>query len=449
MYHRSQRPDPRPADALTDTGRPADTAGVGRVRPRNTQELLTIALRMAASGLEFAAMIILARSLAPAAFGQLSAAVVVVRLLAMFCDSGAAFSGTRDVARFGWDSSPIWWWQGRRQRRSLVVAVGYAALASAVGHPELALLAVVLVARGANRDWIGMGRRRSLAGAGPTLVGSAVVAVGAPLVGSVGQAALLMAGGSAAWIVASTLANTSPSGGDGAVSDTHPSVRRRPTFDHAMHRLRPRAADWALIALFADQVIQSFDIVLLAALRSTDEAGIYSAVYRIPNALLLLTGLAVTTSVPRVVGQLLDGVPVADLRRFCDRLGWLLGAVVAVFAVTAVGLVEPMFGAAYRDGRLPLLLLMVATTFNIASAPFRALQLTTGRDREVATVAVLNGLATVGLGLVLIPRAGMTAAAGVTAGAQLVFLAYFVAATRDDARWSGRAAEAVAISRSR
>ncbi|MFN8050906.1 MAG: hypothetical protein U0Q22_05695 [Acidimicrobiales bacterium] len=390
----------------------------------------SIALRAAGTALEFVGYVILARRLGPGAFGQISVALVIVRFAALLGDSGAGYGGTREVASRGVDSPRVWAWQRNRQIRSVGLAVVFVVACAVSGHVALMPFAIGLVARGAHRDWIALGEGAVVRSSAPGIVHGLVIVTGAALVSSLGAAAMVAGAAAAAWIATSAVLNPRPAhAAPAAGSDTGGLAGRTATI-----------GSWGLVALFADSLVQSLDVVLLSFLRSNAEAGVYAAVYRIPNALLLLLGLSVTSAVPRMVALHADPEAAPALRRRCLRLGAVLAAVTLTIGLVAVGTVGTVFGPAYTAGRRPLLLLLLATTFTAFSVPLRTLQLVTGSDRAVARAAVTNSLLVTAGYLVLIPRWGMIGAAAATAVAQFLYLVFFVAVT------AGSPTEAAAVS---
>ena len=55
---------------------------------------------------------------------------------------------------------------------------------------------------------------------------------------------------------------------------------------------------WYLATSLADQVCATSDTLMLLALRSASAAGVYAAIYRFPNAWLLVLGLVVWAGLP-------------------------------------------------------------------------------------------------------------------------------------------------------
>jgi O-antigen/teichoic acid export membrane protein len=349
--------------------------------------------------------VVLAHRLAPASFGRISVMLVIVRFAALVGDSGAGYGGTRAIARLGMDAASIWSWQRRRETRSVALAAAIAAVAVVSGHAALAPMAVGVVARGADRDWMALGRNAVVRCAVPGILHGSVLVVGALLVGSLGAAGALIGAAAAVWWLASVAANRRPPDLTGPVDV--------PAVGHGQ------------IALFADSLVQSLDVVLISALVGAGDAGIYAAMYRLPNALLLVIGLMVTGSVPRVVELAAD----PQLRRRCVQLGVVVGLGTVLVGGVLVASVTLLYGDAYERGRAVLAVLLLATTFTAISAPLRTLQLVRGSDRDVARATVALSGAVIVAYLVFIPPFGMMGAAVTTAVGQALYLAFFVMVT--------------------
>ncbi len=362
-----------------------------------------VASRVVAQALEFCAWVLLARRLDTGDLGLLAVAVVVTRLAGLVGDWGAAHKGAREVARHGAASVRVAALVRRRERVSTVLAVSWL-VGSVLVAPVLWPLALVVVARGAGRDWIALGSGRRRAAAVPPVMRGVVLVAGA---------AVASTPAAGVWAFA------------GAAGVEHLLSRRLNPRSSPGGRHRVPVDAWYLVAGLADQVLISGDTVVLAVLRSGAEAGVYASVYRYPAAWLLVVGLAVSAAVPRATRILGDRGPTrAEVGR---AVGAGLAGALVVLAVTplAVASVTPVFGVTFGSGRVPLAVLMVAAAVTTASAPLRLLYVVGGDDRVMALVTV--GAAGVNLvaNLALVGRWGMTAAALTTLGTQILTFAYF------------------------
>ncbi|HEX7095113.1 MAG TPA: polysaccharide biosynthesis C-terminal domain-containing protein, partial [Acidimicrobiales bacterium] len=278
------------------------------------------------------------------------------------------------------------------------------------GQVGLVVVAAALVARGMNRDWISLGAQRYARALTPALVQPAVMFAGALVVSSLIGAAVVIAVASVAWLAVSIA--------------LHP-VRAR-----ASAVLEPVDGWYARFAI-ADQVVASSDSLLLVAIRSAREAGIYSAVYRFPNAWMIVVGLAVSAMLPGVTRRVVDDpASYPAMRRRALRFAAVGAAVVAAGSV-AVAIVGPLLlGDEYRDGRVPLAILLAGAVVLTAHAPLRPLYAAVGSDRALALVTSGVALANVAGNLLVIPAYGMVGAATTTLLAQVALFAFTFVATK-------------------
>jgi O-antigen/teichoic acid export membrane protein len=201
------------------------------------------------------------------------------------------------------------------------------------------------------------------------------------------------------------------------------SLRLNPLPKPITARARRLVDGWMLVAVLMAQIYTSIDTMLLATFRSTRDAGVYAAVYRIPLAWVTVTGLLVSGMLP---------VTTEVLRTSRERLASMRARAVRVSAAAAVGLlaitpiavllVKPLFGAEYAEGGTPLALLLVATAISTVSAPLGALYLAVGSDRTFALMLTAGALVNVLANLVAIPAFGMVGAAATTVGSEALVL---------------------------
>ncbi|MFZ4518970.1 MAG: lipopolysaccharide biosynthesis protein [Microthrixaceae bacterium] len=372
-------------------------------------------LRVAGQGGEFLAVVLLARNLGPGAFGVLSVGFLVARYGGLVADWGASIRGSRDVAaRAGTGAL-----RGYVRWRALVgvgLAVLFGAVAAAV-EPATAVLAVCVLARGLNRDWWSLGHGRGARAGVPAVVqgGGLLVAVVALAPDEVAPAATIIAVAFGAAALVSVALNRLPAGGSAAGSDGTKPAATGWVPDRSL------VDPWILIVSLADQVLATADTLLLALLGSTAEAGVYAAVYRLPNAWLTVLGLVVAGLVPGVTGAVAaDPAAARRLRRRILRVGAVAGLSVLAVVPVAVWAVPLLFGEAYRSGQVPAALLLLGIGVATVTAGLLPLVLALGRDKPFAgglcAVAALN----VAANLLLIPRFGPTGAASVTLGSQVL-----------------------------
>jgi O-antigen/teichoic acid export membrane protein len=360
-------------------------------------------LRLGGQALEFVGWIVFARRLGTSGYGTLAVAFLVARYAGLVADWGASFRGARDVAADGRHGS-IRRYVRKRAWAATGLALAGASLAIVLGQPGLAPMAVVVLSLGFSRDWIAIGRERGgraglpLALQGGLIAGLSWTATSAP------TATLVVAFGYGVAGLASVLLNPLGPEPENVGAGT--------------------AHTWILAAVLANQITSSTDTVLLSVLRSSSQAGIYAAVYRIPNAWLAALGL--------MLGSLL---PVATSSHREDREGHLrlrsrsmqvsgVGALVILALIPVSWFLTPLlFGPSYKPGQVPLAILMVATAVITFTAPLHPFAMSAGRDRAYALILVCGAAGNIAANLVIIPRFGMTGAACTTLGAQLIISA--------------------------
>lgn len=356
------------------------------------------ALRLGGQAAEFLGWVILARRLGATAFGELSIAFLACRYAGIVADWGATMRGPRDVAADGRQGSVRVY-----VRTRTALALGLAAVAAGtlvlLDRPELVPVTAVVLALGLSRDWIALGREAGARAAAPIAVQGALLALASWGFPDVAGGAAAVAAGYGAAAVLSIALNRVP---------------------HDLGRGARRIDAWMLAAVLAIQVTSSLDTVLLGWLASTSDAGVYAAVYRIPNAWIALLSALLAGLLPLATRTLhQDGERFGRLRVRSLRVSAKAAGAVVLFAPVGALLVPVVFGPDYRDGRLPALLLLLATAVITLAAPLHPLAVSAGRDRAYALVMVGGAAGNIALNLVLIPPFGMVGAAAATLAAQL------------------------------
>ncbi|HVE94418.1 MAG TPA: lipopolysaccharide biosynthesis protein [Acidimicrobiales bacterium] len=373
-----------------------------------------LVLRLAGQGGEFAAFVVLARQLDTDDFGRLSIAFLIARYFGLVADWGASVRGTRDVAR-GDDAGKIDALLRRRTQVSIVLTGAFAVGAWALIGPALVPLAVLVLARGLNRDWLALGRERGWASGIASLVQGIALLAFAPLARTASAAAGALAVAYVVGLAVSLILNRRPTPADREKSsDTVP------------------VDGWILGALLADQITISADTLLLGLLRSSSAAGVYAAVYRIPGAWMTVIGLVVFGTLATTT-RLVSGGTKEESRAVQRRsvgVGLLTAGAILVSAFPAYVLVPTVFGPAYSSGRTPLLILMVATAVMAITASMHPLYVALAQDRDVFTLSLSGALVNLVANSIAIPLGGLAGAASATLVAQLALLGFVLARLR-------------------
>jgi GT2 family glycosyltransferase/O-antigen/teichoic acid export membrane protein len=366
-------------------------------------------LRAAGQALEFLGFIVLARRLGAQDFGTLTVAFLVCRYAGLIADWGATLKGTRDVAA-GYRHDDVHALVRRREVVSVVLGIAYVLAVVAVGLPGLIPLVACIAGRGLNRDWLALGREEGTRAGVTSIAQGLLLAVGVVFVGSLFGAALVIgiAYGSAALL--SVLLNR---------------------LEHRTSATQPAVEGWLLLATLSDQVFQTSDTLLLALLVGASSAGIYSAVYRAPNAWMTVVGLVITGYLPVVTRRLRsDPEQLRTARRRALKCGGAMALLVVASIPIAYVLVPVVLGEGYASGRAPMCILLAAAAVMTCTAGLAPIYYATRPDRLIAWWMTAAAVTNVSANLVLIPHFGMNGAASVTLGTQLMLSSFLLLQTR-------------------
>lgn len=167
------------------------------------------------------------------------------------------------------------------------------------------------------------------------------------------------------------------------------------------------------LASMLGMTVTWMDILLVGALRSTREAGIYAAASRLSIAgayALQAVGMAIA---PQISGLLArrDKAGVEVVYRVATwwlmALSWPLYLTLIVFAPVVMGMFGPAFGA----GQWALVILSAAMLVNLATGNVTVVLLMSGKSALNLINAAVSLVLNVALNLTLIPLMGITGAA--------------------------------------
>lgn len=346
-------------------------------------------LRAAGQGGEAVGLLFAARALGPAMFGSVWAALLIARWGGIVGDWGATMRGPRDVAlnASGAVRTMI--------RRRWIVSFGLTGLyitGAGLFTPWAIPLGLTLLARGANRDWMSLGRGRGLRAGVPSALQGVAVVVGGVIASDRFTFALVLGlAYGAAFLVSLRLNRPPASPVDGEVACSEPSGM--------------------LYANVADQVSASADSLLLVALRSTAESGLYAAASRASVALSTLVGLIAAGVVPAVVGHLASGRPRSQLRRAMFRRSVPAGILIAFAAPLAGTVTSYVFGRAYGGVGMPAAVLILAVAIAVTFLPLHIEAIALSLDGSYSRCLIAGAVVNVALNVVLQPLWGATGAA--------------------------------------
>jgi O-antigen/teichoic acid export membrane protein len=363
----------------------------------------------------FAAAILFARALTPAEFGDLNVAIALSGILLVAVNFGLSDLGARDVAL---DPTRTAVTAGRvlGLRLAALTVAGLPALALTVavwsGQEGLALLAYAMSAvMTVSADWIARGLGAMSRVALATGVGGGVVVTGAGL--------LAVTGGSAtaamAWFVAGEFTTA-------VLLWIFVARAGRPaiTLD-GVGALARRAAPVAVSSFVIYTYLANLDTIIIAATRSSREAGLYSAAYRVVLALSGVGTLAAYALLPRMAGEVRAGEGAAGMRRMLVSaivpLATLGLAIMAAAVLAGGPILGFLFGSEFEPVGPTLVLLTAGLAWYVTTYPAAYALLALGDNASYMRGALAAGLAGLALDLALIPPFGNIGAGAASATA--------------------------------
>ncbi|MBK8006878.1 MAG: oligosaccharide flippase family protein, partial [Gemmatimonadetes bacterium] len=169
-----------------------------------------------------------------------------------------------------------------------------------------------------------------------------------------------------------------------------------------------------LLLITASQIILSqTDVIMLGAMRGTTDAGIYAVASQLATVITFAIMAANAYVAPTIAGLHAQGRR-ADLQRMLTLAsrGVLAYAVPVVLGLVVLGAwVLGLYGAAFRAGHVPLLVLCVGQLTIALCGSVGFLLTMTGHEQVATKVIGGSALLNVVLNLALIPRLGLTGAA--------------------------------------
>jgi O-antigen/teichoic acid export membrane protein len=377
----------------------------------------------------FIAAVFFARALTPAEFGDLNVAIAVSGILLVAVNFGLSDLGARDVAIEPERAASI---AGRVvgfRMASLVVA-GLPILAIMVlvwaHRPGLALLAYGMAAvMACSADWLARGLGVMSRVAIATGVGGIVVAGGAAALAVTGGTPTIAMGifvlgelttAILLWAFVSPMAK--------------PKVRLV-----GARSLGRRALPVAVSSFVIYTYTANLDTIILAAARSSREAGLYSAAYRVTLALNAVGTLAAFALLPSMAREARAGIGATRaVRRIVVRamvpLAILGIAAVAVTAAAGAHILRILFGSEFEVVAPTFVLLSIGFAWYITTYPAGYALLALGRNAAFMRGALAAGVTGLSLDLILIPPLGIIGAGIASACAFLLAAAVWTAELR-------------------
>lgn len=363
--------------------------------------------------LRFGAAILFARALSLTEFGVLNTAVAAAGLVTVVATAGLVDLGTRDVAIDRASASDL------AQRvlgiRLIVLAaasipaLGACVFVDGASFSLIAASVVMALSMTVAVDWVlrGLEHMRVL-GVAWTLGGSAVAA-GAVLVGwQSGSASAAM------WAYAAGELTVTAVGWI-ALRGTLRTGLALTSWRTLVGRSWPLAVSAVVIYIYT----ANLDTILIAALRSSREAGLYSAPYRVFWVLSAVIVFASYAALPKLSRRSASGEESAVV----EGVGLLARVLLCYSAIVVAGIevlgdraLAAVFGSGFANAGNTLLALAAGLAWYAVGFPCGQSLIASDRGGGFLAGAVVAGLSNIAANLALIPLYGITGAAWATTG---------------------------------
>lgn len=396
----------------------------------------TFAIRAMYVVLGLAIHLVLANTLGAAGYGAFTFAFAIAAVVGLLGSMGSQQLITREVARLSesnqWSTvhSLLRFLQGRVLVVSILLAVGLAVVAYAIGWPKEALMRQALLAALVSVPFFALiaTRQGALLGLQRVVWSQVPEGVVRPMV--------LLAVVGVLWLACQEFnaqtavwANT----GAMAVAFAVGAILLRRVLpkatplqpDKLQKRIWWRSA-LAFLAISATGVVNSHtDLIMVGSLLGAEGAGVYNIPLRL-NAFLLFPYLVMEMVLhPLIPGMYASGDKQGLQRMLKRSIRWVwLGTAVMVAAVAMWRTqVLQWFGPEFTGGETVLLILMAGTLLNVAFGSAVYLVSMTGHEHITARVVTFSAVLNVAGNAILIPRYGMEGAAMATVASDVVWKA--------------------------
>jgi O-antigen/teichoic acid export membrane protein len=359
----------------------------------------------------FAAAIVLARTLSLDDFGAVNVGIAVAGIGLMATSLGLPEVGSRDVAAYPAELEAVAArvLAGRLLALLVLTAIGIGIVAATApdGLDLAVLVAAMAVGLAVSGDWAlrGLGRMATLAAA--TAAGGIAVLAGVVLVLPTApsrELAIALFAASELLVAALTW----------RALGVLPIPRlRRSGLPALLRRSWPAGAS----ALIVYSYYANLDTIFLAAFRSDEEAGLYSAPYRVFLALNVLGTFAAYALLPVMTRLVVAGrerVADTELRRRLAPLMCYGLVVLGAVEVAGAHLLELLFGSEFGEMRATLIILCSTIPWYSVAFPCGYTRLAHEQGRRFLTGAAVAGTLNLLLDLGLIPLLGAEGAAVAT-----------------------------------
>lgn len=196
--------------------------------------------------------------------------------------------------------------------------------------------------------------------------------------------------------------------------------RSRLSIRRLLRRVRRSLPFGAILAMM--QVYWALGLLLLGIIGSTRDAGLYGVAQRLPQVLVTLVALWMSTMYPHSAA-LYRTAPDELARQIRVVLGaglTVLLPIVLTAPFVGADLMAAFFGAEYREAGAPFAWLVLVAVMIFVSVTFSSVLLAVGAERRLVAYVALGAAVALSLNVALIPRVGAIAPALATLAAETV-----------------------------
>jgi len=164
-------------------------------------------------------------------------------------------------------------------------------------------------------------------------------------------------------------------------------------------------------------VLNQTDIIMLGAIRGSDEAGIYSAASRISN-LVVFALAAINAILAPMISELYSTGKNKELQRIVTlaaRAIFVFTLMVSIILVVFGKFALSLFGAEFVVAYVPLLILLCGQIVNALAGSVGFIMTMTGHQNQAGAIVTVSAVVNIILNALLIPLMGLVGAAISTA----------------------------------
>lgn len=164
-------------------------------------------------------------------------------------------------------------------------------------------------------------------------------------------------------------------------------------------------------------VLNQTDIIMLGAIRGSDEAGIYSAASRI-SSLVVFALMAINAILAPMVSELYHTGRMEELQRIVTLAARVIFAFTLMFSIILVVFGKfalSLFGAEFVVTYVPLLILLCGQIVNALAGSVGLIMTMTGHQNQAGAIFAVSAAVNIILNALLIPLMGLVGAAISTA----------------------------------